>query len=160
MAYILGKKEPGCLFCQVAASTPSAASQLLLRWPRSLVMLNRYPYTNGHLMVVPTRHVQKPTDLPAEEFAEAAELLRQSVGVVETLYRPHGMNLGMNVGTAGGAGIESHLHWHLVPRYVGDVNYLTSCADTRLINQSLEATWEGLYPAFSRLLPPEAEQPG
>ena len=104
----------------------------------SVVMLNKYPYANGHLLLAPKRHEKNLSNLSAEEYKDLSEALRRSIDVVRQSYNPAGINLGMNLGKCAGAGIEDHLHWHVVPRWDGDTNFMPVLADTRVISQSLE----------------------
>ncbi len=152
MQYVAGPKEPGCIFCNALADPEHERERLLLyRDPHAFVMLNRFPYNNGHLLVSPTRHVGDPGALSAPEFAHLAELLRRAVGIVQESYSPEGANLGMNLGHCAGAGVPGHLHWHVVPRWSGDTNFMPVLADTRCIVEHLEATWERLRPLFDAL---------
>ena len=111
---------------------------------RSLVMLNRYPYTNGHLLVAPLRHVAQLHELHADEQLEAMQLLGQYSQTLADTIKAEGFNVGLNLGQVAGAGVPGHLHWHLVPRWQGDNNFLPTLAGTRVISQSLEALWEVL----------------
>ena len=117
----------------------------------SVVMLNRYPYASGHMLVAPRRHVAELTGLPADEHLDLAETLRRACAVLEGELRPNGMNLGMNLGAAAGAGVADHLHWHVVPRWVGDTNFMTTVADARVMPQHLLDTYDRLRPVFERL---------
>ena len=151
MAYVGGAAPPrGCLFC--AALDADARERLLLgRTAHSLVMLNRYPYASGHLMVAPRRHTADLPALPDVEHADLAETLRRSLAVVMETLRAQGANLGMNLGTPGGAGVVDHLHWHVVPRWTGDTNFMTTIADARVMPQHLLDTYDRLRPAFAWL---------
>jgi ATP adenylyltransferase len=114
-------------------------------------MLNRYPYGSAHLLVAPRRHTADLPGLAGAEHADLADTLRRGVATVETVLRPHGMNLGMNLGTAAGAGVVDHLHWHIVPRWTGDTNFMTTIADARVMPQHLLDMYDDLRPAFSWL---------
>jgi ATP adenylyltransferase len=114
-------------------------------------MLNRFPYQNGHVMVAPRRHTCSLPDLPADEHADLADTLRRTLRVLETVYLPEGFNIGMNLGACAGAGFADHLHWHIVPRWSGDTNFMPMLADTRVMPQHLLETWERLRPAFAQL---------
>jgi len=151
MAYIKGKKVKGCVFCR-----GEALSDDLLVWEGAscMVMLNRYPYNNGHLMVMPCRHVANLEDLTARERTELFELLDRSVRVLRKAVCPEGFNIGMNLGRAAGAGIEEHLHVHVVPRWSGDTNSMTVIGATRVIPDSLAGTRDELKPLFEQF--PEA----
>jgi ATP adenylyltransferase len=124
---------------------------LLLRGRHSFVILNLYPYNNGHLMVVPNRHLSTLEALTPDEQAELMALARLSEIALTEAYRPHGMNVGINLGKAAGAGIENHLHIHLVPRWSGDTNFMTAVGETRVLPEDLGATAARLRPLFERL---------
>jgi len=124
---------------------------LLLRGRHSFVILNLYPYNNGHLMVVPNRHLSALEALTPDEQAELMALARLSEIALTEAYRPHGMNVGINLGKAAGAGIEHHLHIHLVPRWSGDTNFMTAVGETRVLPEDLGATAARLRPIFQRL---------
>jgi ATP adenylyltransferase len=112
-------------------------------------MLNKYPYINGHLLISPRRHVSQLEDLEQDETAELMETVRSSVRRLKKAYGPDGLNLGMNLGKVAGAGVEEHLHFHLLPRWNGDNNFMAVLAETRVISESLEDTWKTLLPVFS-----------
>ena len=150
MAYVGGAPTRGCIFC--AATEGDARERLLLGTTAgSLVMLNRYPYASGHLMVAPRRHTADLPALPADEHVDLAETLRRSVATIARVLEPHGMNLGMNLGAPAGAGVVDHLHWHIVPRWSGGTNFMTTVADARVLPQHLLDTWDRLRPAFDWL---------
>lgn len=119
--------------------------------PLALVMLNRYPYNNGHLMVAPRRHAASPELLAPAERAEVAEFVTRAVARLREAYRPAGINVGMNLGRAAGAGIADHMHWHLVPRWEGDNNFMPVIGATRVLPQSLAETWALLEPLFKTI---------
>jgi ATP adenylyltransferase len=153
MQYILGEdvKEDGCIFCRYPG-LPEAErrERLVLRVePEAFVLLNRYPYTNGHLLVVPRVHVPQLTALDDEPLIALTRLLRFSLAQLEGLLRPDGFNIGINQGRVAGAGIDSHLHYHIVPRWNGDHSFLPVLGEIRLINEHLEATWAKLRPGFA-----------
>jgi len=146
-----GDKPEGCVLCGYVGREPERASGVLARGPHAYVVLNKYPYTAGHLMVVPNRHVDSLAGLDAAEHdalwrlvSASAERLRQATGA-------DGLNLGMNLGRAAGAGIHEHLHVHLVPRWVGDNNFMPVIADARVMPEYLGATWAQLAPGFAGL---------
>ncbi len=148
MAYIGDKVERGCIFC--AATTGDPREKLLLgATPSTVVMLNRYPYQNGHLMVAPRRHTASLPDVPATEHVDLAETLRRALASLGDVFRPDGFNLGMNLGTVAGAGVADHLHWHIVPRWAGDTNFMPVVADTKVMPEHLLATYDRLKPAFA-----------
>ena len=138
-----------CIFCNAAADP--GAELVLFRGQHSFVILNLYPYNNGHLMVAPNRHIKTLTSLTAEERLELMALARWSEMALDEAYHPQGINVGINLGKAAGAGIEDHLHMHLVPRWAGDTNFMTAVADTRVLPESLQNTAVRLRPIFERL---------
>jgi ATP adenylyltransferase len=151
MEYILAPKPRGCIFCDFPAQDGIEADRKNLvvhRGARSFAVLNKYPYNSGHVMVVPRAHVSSLDDLSAEEFAELHEELRLTARVVRAVYRPEGMNVGMNLGRIAGAGIDEHLHYHVVPRWGGDTNFMPVLADTRVMVEHLEAAWEKIRKGF------------
>jgi ATP adenylyltransferase len=151
MAYIgTEKTDTGCIFCGAVEGDPR--DRLLLGTSAaSLVMLNRYPYASAHLMVAPRRHTAALPDLPADEHADLAETLRRSLRALDEVLHPEGCNLGMNLGTCAGAGVKDHLHWHIVPRWSGDTNFMPMLADVRVMPEHLLATYDRLRPAFDWL---------
>jgi ATP adenylyltransferase len=150
MAYVGERAPRECIFCAVTTGDPK--ERLLLgTTAASVVMLNRFPYQNGHVMVAPRRHTAALPDLPAEEHADLAETLRRALRVLEGVYQPDGFNVGMNLGACAGAGFADHLHWHIVPRWSGDTNFMPMLADTRVMPQHLLDTWERLRGAFAPL---------
>ena len=137
----------GCVFCRIGASGPPSPSNGVLWVGRTvLVVLNAYPYTSGHLMAVPLRHVGALGDLTDDEATELWSATRTGVAALEAAYRPGGVNLGANLGEAAGAGIPRHLHLHAVPRWGGDTNFMTAVADTRVLPETL--SWERLSAAW------------
>ncbi len=138
----------GCIFCDFPAQGVSDRTLVVLVGRQAFVMLNRFPYTSGHLMVVPFRHVATPVDLLPEEWAEMGELVQRSIRALESTYHPQGFNVGINVGRAAGAGIEDHCHMHVVPRWSGDNNFVPVLAETRVIPEALEVTHLRLVEAF------------
>ena len=137
-----------CIFCDAVARD---ADLLLHRGTHSFVVLNLYPYNNGHLMVVPNRHLSALEALTPDEQVELMQLTRLSEMALGEAYRPHGINVGINLGKAAGAGIENHLHIHLVPRWSGDTNFMTAVAGTRVLPEELAETVARLRPIFERL---------
>ena len=139
-----------CFLCRAAANydNPADVDRSLLvadRAAHTLVVLNRYPYNNGHLLVVPRRHVGDLSDLNSDEHLECMQQLSRLTSVYRELLRAEGFNVGLNLGRVAGAGLPGHLHWHLVPRWNGDNNFMSVLADTRIIPQSLDALWEMLH---------------
>lgn len=153
MVYIQGNKtEEGCVFC-VEPTRPDGPENLIIhRGRRAFVILNRYPYTSGHMMVVPYTHQSCLELLDAETRAEIMELASQAIAVLKSVYRPQGFNLGVNIGDAAGAGIAEHIHLHIVPRWVGDTNFMSSLAQTRVLPELLEDTYTRLTQAWKQNL--------
>lgn len=143
------ERNPGCVFCELPAQADDAAAYILHRGRLAYVIMNRYPYNNGHLMVVPFAHVPSLTDLASEAAVEMMDLARRSQDVVQEAMRPQGFNVGMNQGRAAGAGIEEHLHLHLVPRWVGDTNFMPAIGHTRVMPQHLDESYELLRRGFA-----------
>ena len=128
-----------CLFCEKARSKQDARNLLIFRGRHAYSLLNLYPYINGHSMVVPYRHVGEVSDLTQEEWLDLWRLSSKLMGRMRKVFSPQGFNLGINLGRAAGAGIPKHLHLHVVPRWMGDANFMTTVANTRVISQSLQA---------------------
>jgi len=150
MSWILGEKPKGCIFCEYPPQGPSLDTLTLHVSERAFVVLNRYPYTNGHVMVVPRSHVSRLIDLDDPTFAETAALLRVTARALHETLSPEGLNVGLNQGAAAGAGIAAHLHWHIVPRWTGDSSFLSVVSDVRVISQAIEDTWRLLRPKFAQ----------
>jgi ATP adenylyltransferase len=148
MSYIKGPQKTGCIFCFDPSEDRSRL--VLRREERAFVLLNKYPYTSGHAMVVPTAHVGRPEDLSAQDFAAVCDLLRQSSRAIQESLAPDGINIGMNIGKVAGAGVEDHLHFHIVPRWNGDHNFMPVVSEVRVINEHLEATYEKMLAFFQR----------
>jgi ATP adenylyltransferase len=147
--YIRQPKEEGCFLCAGLAGDDDRASLLVHRAPHTMVVLNRYPYNNGHLLIAPHRHVAGLDDLGAEEQVEIMGLAAYCTGALRELMRPEGFNLGFNLGLAAGAGLEDHLHLHVVPRWGGDTNFMSVLSDTRVIPEALDALWTDLFRRFA-----------
>jgi ATP adenylyltransferase len=145
-----GGESPECVFCG-APDDESAAPLVLVRGATCFVILNLFPYNNGHLMVVPRRHVGTLADTTAEERSELMELTRVAEIALTEAYGPHGMNMGVNLGKPAGAGVPGHLHIHVVPRWNGDTNFMTVVGQTRVLPEELPATGDKLRPIFERL---------
>jgi ATP adenylyltransferase len=145
-----GTDIPACVFC--AVDQPGRDELLLVRGRLSYVVLNLYPYNNGHLMIVPNRHVATLEATTADERDELMRFTRHAEMALSEAYRPQGINVGMNLGRPAGAGVVDHLHIHLVPRWNGDTSFMTVVADTRVLPEALPATKQRLQPIFERLL--------
>ena len=146
LSYVATAKAPGpddaCFICAGLAGNDDRANLIALRTPLSVVVLNRYPYNNGHLLIAPRAHKGGLAELTADELLETMETLRRMVALLDELIRPNGYNIGLNLGHAAGAGLPGHLHWHIVPRWHGDTNFMPVLADTKVIVQSLEALYD------------------
>jgi ATP adenylyltransferase len=140
--------EEGCVFCAKPAEDDDEASLIVHRGERCFVILNLYPYTNGHLMVAPYEHLARIQDLPAETVTEMMALAQRAMSRLEEVYEPHGYNVGFNQGRVAGAGVEHHIHLHVVPRWAGDTNFMPVIADTKVMPQTLEQSYEALKGAF------------
>ncbi|MGD9028558.1 MAG: HIT domain-containing protein [Anaerolineae bacterium] len=152
MPYLQGE-EPlpdDCLFC-IKPQEPDPKAHIVYRGELCYVMLNRFPYNNGHLMVVPYPHVATLADLESETAGEFMALIQLSLQVLREAYRPEGFNVGANIGAAAGAGIEAHIHMHVVPRWAGDTNYMTAIGRTRVIPEWLHQVYQRLRPLFDQL---------
>jgi ATP adenylyltransferase len=137
-------KPDACIFCIAARDHDDRRDLVVHRAAHNFVILNRYPYTNGHLMVVPYQHAASLVEIPDEALAEMMLLARASERHLRALYRPDGLNMGLNLGASAGAGIAGHLHLHALPRWVGDSNFMTVVGETRVLPETLEMTWERL----------------
>jgi ATP adenylyltransferase len=151
MEFIRSEKPKGCIFCDFPAASESDDRKHLLvhRSTHSYTCLNRYPYNSGHVMVIPHAHVGALGALAPEAWADLQEELRRAAAVVSAVYAPEGLNVGMNLGRAAGAGIADHLHWHIVPRWVGDNNFMPVMADQRVVVEALDEAWERLHAGFA-----------
>jgi len=151
MAYIqAAHDEPeGCLFCELLARDDDESAFILARDGVAFALLNAYPYNPGHLMVAPTRHVGDVEDLDADELVDTGRLMQRSVAALRREMDPHGFNLGANLGRVAGAGIPGHVHWHVVPRWNGDTNFMPVVGETRVLPESLEETYRKLRPRFA-----------
>ncbi len=150
MDYILGDKEDGCIFCK-ALSTDDDLT--LFKGRKTMVVMNKFPYINGHLLVAPTRHVAGLSQLDGPEKEALLATVDQGVEILKEVLGPDGFNVGLNLGRVAGAGVEEHLHFHIVPRWFGDVNALTVFADIRVIPEHIQATFDNLKPFFDKLEP-------
>jgi len=149
MDYILGGEEEGCFLCRIVAEDNDRENLLLKRGRCCAVVLNRFPYNNGHLMIFPYRHVSEVAGLNADERLESMDLVAEVLEVFKQSMRPDGFNVGLNLGRAAGAGLEEHLHLHVVPRWSGDTNFMPVVADTKVIPEALMQLWDRLNPALN-----------
>jgi ATP adenylyltransferase len=145
-----GAGPGGCIFCAAAAQSNDKETLVVHRAARCFVILNRFPYTAGHLMVVPYAHVAALDELDDESAVELIRLARECERHLRLLYTPDGLNMGLNIGRSAGAGVADHLHLHILPRWTGDVNFLTTVSETRILPETLEITWERLTRAFEQ----------
>jgi len=139
---------PACIFCEALAHIDTEPL-VLFRGQATFVILNKYPYNNGHLMVVPNRHASRLSDLNADELVEFIRLTQTAEGVLTGAYAPHGLNLGLNLGKSAGAGVLDHLHMHVVPRWNGDTNFMSVVGETRVLPEELPVTATRLRAAFA-----------
>jgi len=148
--YLTAAKEgSACIFCAMAAANKDEETLIVFRSEHNFVVLNRFPYTSGHLMIVPYVHTADLAGLSEPAAAEMMALTRTASRHLKTLYRPEGLNLGMNIGESAGAGIAGHIHMHLLPRWTGDANFLSTIAETRVLPEELSVTWRRVKDAFS-----------
>jgi len=148
MEYILAEKEERCIFCDALSQNDDLT---LYKGPDTLVMMNKFPYINGHLLVAPLRHLSGLTQLNKHEMGELLATVDRSVEILKRVMTPDGFNIGLNLGKVAGAGVEEHLHFHIVPRWFGDTNAFTVFADVRVIPEHIKATYENLKPHFDNL---------
>jgi ATP adenylyltransferase len=151
MEFIRSEKPKECIFCTFPAAPEAEDRKNLLvhRSPQAFTLLNKFPYNSGHVMVIPRAHVADLGALEPEAWADLQGELRRACAVVKAVYRPDGLNVGMNLGRVAGAGIEDHLHWHVVPRWNGDNNFMPVLADTRVVVEALDEAWQRLTAGFS-----------
>ncbi len=140
-----------CIFCDAIASSDDEATLIVHRAQFNFVILNRYPYTSGHLMIAPYQHVSRLQQVDEKTAEEMMRLARDAERIIEEIYQPQGLNLGMNLGQAAGAGIEQHIHLHVLPRWLGDANFMTTVGDTRVLPEDLSKTFSKLGNAFKQL---------
>ena len=155
LSYIESSDKPaGCIFCDKPLAAGAGARRealLLAATDEALVMLNRYPYANAHIMVAPRSHSSDFAALEASQVTACTRLLQSAVDALDKTYSPQGFNIGMNLGRSGGAGIDDHMHWHVVPRWEGDTNFMPMLADVRVMPEHLETTYDRLLPHFQAL---------
>ena len=151
--YVKAVQDPGdgCIFCVPPTTDEDRARHIVVRRSDCIALLNRYPYNNGHVLVAPARHIASLGDLADDEMTAVMRLVRDCIRLLEQTLGPHGFNVGLNLGRAAGAGIAEHLHFHIVPRWAGDTNFMPATAGTKVMPQSLDALWELLRSS----VPPE-----
>ena len=147
MEYIRGEKPEGCIFCQDSLRTDEL---ILFEGQTSFVMMNLYPYTSGHLLIIPFRHISQVEELLPVEKEEMFNLVDISVRVLKEALKPDGFNIGINLGTVAGAGVDDHLHIHVVPRWCGDSNFMSVLGEVRVIPEDVSRTWEIIMPYFKK----------
>ena len=142
------EKAVGCVFCDAAAEKDDAKARIVYRGKQCFIILNTFPYTPGHVMIVPYQHLDELQKLPSEAANEMMALSQRMETVLRELYHPDGINLGMNIGKAAGAGIAGHIHMHVLPRWVADANFVSVIGETRVLPETLEETWRRMRGAF------------
>lgn len=148
MRYINEFKKNGCVFCAALQEEDGPDNLVAIRGQKAFVILNAFPYTSGHLMVLPYQHAPDLSDLDAATRAEMLELVTKASQVLRQIYTPEGFNIGINMGQAAGAGIEEHIHIHIVPRWMGDTNFMTAVGQTRVLPEALEETYRRVKDAW------------
>lgn len=147
--YITGASSPDeCVFCAKLNAHRDLENYIVLRAARNAIVLNLYPYTNGHLMVVPYEHVPTLEEAAPETLTEMIRLTRDAEEILRKVYKPEGINLGMNIGRCAGAGVAEHIHMHVLPRWTGDANFMSTIGETRVLPEDLPTTYRRLYAAF------------
>jgi ATP adenylyltransferase len=141
-------KEPGCVFCNALDQKDDSESLIVYRGFQNFVILNRYPYNNGHIMIAPYEHKSSPLEVAPIVLQEMIELFQKGIRALTQVYQPHGFNTGMNLGRAAGAGVEEHYHLHIVPRWNGDTSFMSTLAETRVIPEEFLTTLNKLKPLF------------
>lgn len=151
MGYILAEnKADGCIFCPGADRSADQDRLILHVGPRTMVVMNRFPYNNGHLLVAPVRHVSSLERLNQDETLGLLLMVRKSIEILKQVMKPDGFNVGLNLGHVAGAGMENHMHFHIVPRWKGDTNFMTVIEDVRVIPEHIQATYAKLVPLFQK----------
>ena len=144
------KNSPACVFCEAIRQLDSPENLIIFRGKLAFVILNRYPYTSGHLMVVPFQHSSALSELTDDTMLEMMQLTQKAVSVIGQEYQPQGFNIGMNLGAVAGAGITEHLHMHVVPRWQGDANFVSVIGQTRVLPETLEETYYRMRQAWKK----------
>ncbi len=151
--YILGEKPDECILCRCQTVGEDKENLVLWRGLHCFAMLNRYPYNNGHIMLVPNQHCSDLNDLASDTMTELTRLLQAGEAALREVYHCDGINVGINLGTAAGAGISEHLHIHMVPRWLGDNNFMSVVSGERVIPEAFEISWQKLRTCFAKMLP-------
>ena len=147
--YILGNQDDGCIFCNAVSKNDEL---MLYKGKTTMVVMNKFPYINGHLLAAPMRHISSLEQLDKNEMGDLLMTVEQSIGILKKVMNPDGFNVGLNLGKVAGAGVEEHLHFHIVPRWFGDTNAFTVFADVRVIPEHLKATCDNLVPHFNKMI--------
>lgn len=147
--YVGKQKGDGCIFCEKLHSMEDEANYVLLRGRETFVLLNLYPYTNGHLLIAPKRHVGELTELTDGELLELGQMTQRAVSLLRAAFNPDGFNIGVNLGSIAGAGVPGHFHIHVVPRWAGDTNFMPVLGDVRVISEALDTTYRKLKEALA-----------
>ena len=142
-------QDDACIFCAKAAEDRDPENFIVFRGERNFILLNAYPYTNGHVMIAPYEHVPTLEQAAPETLAEMMRLTRTAESKLRAVYKPKGLNLGMNIGESAGAGVAGHIHMHVLPRWPGDANFMTVVGETRVLPEDLETTYQRLSKAFA-----------
>lgn len=151
MKYIRRKRTPdGCIFCDALNKEDGSENLIVKRGKLAFAMLNRFPYTSGHVMVVPFAHISTIDELEEKTLAEVMAFIRKAIQAIDDVYKPEGYNIGANLGSAAGAGIANHMHLHVVPRWEGDTNFMTSVGKTRVLPEDLCETYDNLKDAWPK----------
>jgi ATP adenylyltransferase len=148
MEYIQMEKTEGCILCEKPRQNSDVVNHILYRGGKNFVIMNRYPYNPGHLMIAPYRHIASLEELTSEELHEHFDIVSRSIKVLRQVFSPDGLNLGMNIGKVAGAGMEDHVHTHVVPRWQGDTNFMPVMADVRVVPEALAETYQKLKSKF------------
>ena len=152
LQYIKAARTENCIFCDLLREGRDRENRILARGTQAFAILNTFPYNSGHLMVVPNRHVAQPGDLNDAEILDLFHLTTASMQALEETYHPEGFNVGLNIGRAAGAGITGHLHVHVVPRWIGDTNFMPVVGEVKVLPEDLTATYDRLAPALRSIL--------
>ncbi len=151
MEYIIGDKSGDCIFCSLPQASEDARNKILFRGDTCFVVINIFPYSNGHIMVSPYRHLSCLTRLEPKELEESGRLIQQCVDILRKEYNPDGFNVGYNIGKSAGAGFDEHLHGHIVPRWTGDTNFMPVLSGVKVHPEHIDATYNRLLPHFRNL---------
>ena len=149
MEYLISKKRDDCLFCAILKEQKDRDNLILYRSSHCFVVMNRYPYNNGHIMVVPNIHKSNFEDIPEKDLIDLGKTTQFSLKRLKKLFKPEGFNMGMNLGSAAGAGIKDHAHLHIVPRWAGDTNFMTAVSEIKVVSEHITETYDKLFSLFN-----------